>query len=71
MLKIKKYVELDTKYVENRVIYVDFEGIYVENEAIYVDFMVNICWYKIQEGDISPLLFVCANPLYINVSPLA
>jgi hypothetical protein len=40
MLKIKKYVELDTKYVENRVIYVDFEGEYVENEAIYVDFML-------------------------------
>jgi hypothetical protein len=29
MLKIKKYVELDAKYVENRVIYVDFEGEYV------------------------------------------
>jgi hypothetical protein len=43
MLKIKKYVELDTKYVENRVIYVDFEGEYVENGGHYVDFMVNLC----------------------------
>jgi hypothetical protein len=43
MLKIKKYVELDIKYVENRVIYVDFEGEYVENGGHYVDFMVNIC----------------------------
>jgi hypothetical protein len=43
MLKIKKYVELDTKYVENRVIYVDFEVIYVENGGHYVDFMVNLC----------------------------
>jgi hypothetical protein len=43
MLKIKKYVELDTKYVENRVIYVDFEGEYVENGWHYVVFMVNIC----------------------------
>jgi hypothetical protein len=43
MLKIKKYVELDAKYVENRVIYVDFEGEYVENGTIYVDFMVNLC----------------------------
>ena len=43
MLKIKKYVELDTKYVENRVIYVDFEGEYVENGGHYVGFMVNLC----------------------------
>ena len=44
MLKIKKHVELEGKYVENRAIYVDFEGEYVENGGHYVKLMVNICW---------------------------
>lgn len=44
MLKIKKHVELEVKYVENRAKYVDFEGKYVENGGHYVKLMVNICW---------------------------
>ena len=42
MLKIKKYVELNTKYVENRIIYIDFENEYVKNKEHYVNFIMNI-----------------------------
>ena len=55
MLKIKKHVDFEGEYVENRGKYVDFEGEYVENRGKYVKLMVNIWWSKNKERGISPL----------------